>query len=244
VNPQDPEGSYSVELGNRKAPVIASISHRLVQPWRRTGGMYAPSPPRAEFRVHPSSGDEMPKIHKNVIGPLYSSHYDLLKFFGEIKDANGVMKSYSGYASLLDGDGNNPGDGWLIPDMPSNLIPSPTWGGSGSDGSGSGDGQDPEPDSESESDPNPLVGGPDGSCGCGPPPTPGTVCPACPKTTNKCKGTCGLACPANGHCQGKPGFDFTANLPCPPFPTGCGKSAAKCKCPQHPWSKFEVEKQL
>ncbi len=216
-------GSFLANLADQdpsRFPIHSALVHRLVQPWRLRGGLYAPEPPLGTNAVSLESKGGPGGIHARVVAPRYASHYDFLSFLGGVSGKSALDGLLRGAGSpnlappsgdalggLIAGPGVDMGT-----DVPAPRQPAPPQGGGGG-------------------------GGKDTTCGCGPGPAPGMPSPGCPSKT-KCKGQCGQACPGNGHCKDDKDGKVNLEFPCPPSPKGCGqdRKTGKCKCGSHPWS--------
>ncbi|HLY10354.1 MAG TPA: hypothetical protein VKW04_13705, partial [Planctomycetota bacterium] len=172
-------------------PLTSSITHRLVQPYRLTGGRFAPQEPQGKVVLASIAKTNRPKGPENVVFARYASHYDFLLFFGGGPGAppTSLANSYR------NGTDNTPS---------TNLTPPPPGGGNGlppilitpppSEGGGSSAG-----------------GGPDSNCGCG---NKGENCPA----DQPCKGHCApCRCQGNNNNSGS----IVVPLTCVMKGTGC-----------------------
>ncbi len=259
ITAENPEGSYLFDLSDldqSRFPLTTTLAHRLVQPWVMHAGMYDRRPPRGVASVS-LDGGSLPRLHARILTPRYASHFDWITFFGG-SGARGSAESDRTGASDGErpggGPDGGPGDGGPGDGGPSpNVVPPPP------------PGFMPPPPVPPVAGPPPAapitpppgappgggpglglglgaagLGGGSGACGCGLGPAPGLPSPNCPREDNKCKGYCGQACPANGHCKSKKSGEILVKFPCPPKPQGCGNSIEDCKCPAHMWDMWDA----
>jgi hypothetical protein len=212
--------TYSVSLEGLPAeafPLTASVTHRLVQPWRLTGGRYDPQEPRGKSTL--ASIEKRPDRRgpSHVIFARYASHFDFLLFFGA---GNGGKRKSSLADSYYQGGGSAtpPSSNMLPPTDPPGggplppIILPPIVNPAGPGGQAGGGG-------------GPGGGGPDSDCGCGPRGA------GCPSQDHKCGGHCGHC-----RCQGKQDGSITIQLTCTMKGVGC-QPEDQCKCGTHGWNE-------
>lgn len=207
-------------LPDEAFPLTTSITHRLVQTWRLTGGRFEPQDPRGKVVLASIAPAKLRRGPASVIFARYASHYDFLLFFGHGSGKgrkSSLADSYYGSDDTPSpnvtpppggGGGGGNGGGGPIPPI---ILPPPPGVANGAGGAGGGFG-----------------GGGNSDCGCG---ARGAACPS----SNPCRGGCGKNC----RCAGGNGGNnsVTINLSCQ-GKEGC-KHTPQCRCGPHSWSEFD-----
>lgn len=222
VNHQTKEDTFTVGLEGLPAevfPLTTSITHRMVQTWRLTGGRFEPQDPRGKVVLASIAPAKLRHGPASVIFARYASHYDFLLFFGHGAGKGRKSSLADSYYGTDDtpssnvtppsgGGGGGNGGGGPIPPI---ILPAPPGGANGAGGAGGGFG-----------------GGGNSDCGCG---ARGAACPS----SNPCRGGCGKNC----RCAGGNGGNnsVTINLSCQ-GKEGC-KHKPQCHCGPHSWSEFD-----
>jgi hypothetical protein len=197
-------------------PLVASVAHRLVTPWKLTGGRFAPEPPLGKSTIPTAAPELRTPSYSKLLAPRYASHFDVLAFRGAgtlKKDT--ILMSYHG-------NSDGPDDPNVAPPPP---APSPM-----------PPGTNPDPSSSIVRG-FPFQGGPDSVCGCG------KDGKSCPNMQAPCRGHCGQACPGNGCCKAGPmkdGGAITLRFPCPPKGRSCGMAESECTCGPHEWDRESI----